>query len=86
MLLTADVLALKEAVASPVGIETVDGTVNVELVLASLTTTPPAGAAWFTLTVQALEAFGPRLVGLQESDETSTELPSPTVVFAELPL
>jgi hypothetical protein len=38
------------------------------------------------LTVQVLVAFGPRLVGLQESEETSTELASPTVVFAELPL
>jgi len=38
------------------------------------------------LTVQVLLAFGPRLAGLQESDETSTELARPTVVFAEAPL
>jgi hypothetical protein len=39
------VLALKEATVSPAGTETVDGAVNVELVLASVTTAPPAGAA-----------------------------------------
>jgi hypothetical protein len=38
------------------------------------------------LTVQVLLASGPRLAGLQESEETSTELASPIVVFAELPL
>ena len=80
------VLALKEATMDPAGTETVDGVFNVELVLASVTTVPPAGAGWFTLRVHVLLAFGPRLAGLQESDETSTELASPTVVFAELPL
>jgi hypothetical protein len=49
-------------------------------------TMPPAGAGWFTLRVQVPLAFDPRLVGLQESDETSTELTSPTEVFADLPL
>jgi hypothetical protein len=39
------VLALKEADASPAGTETVDGAVNVELVLASVMTAPPEGAA-----------------------------------------
>jgi hypothetical protein len=38
------VLALKVATASPAGTETVDGTVNAELVLASVITAPPAGA------------------------------------------
>jgi hypothetical protein len=47
---------------------------------------PPAGAGWSSLTVQVLLAFAPRLVGLQESEETSTELASSTVVFIELPL
>ena len=80
------VVALKEATASPEGTETVNGAVNVELVLASAMTAPPAGTAWFTLTVHVLLVFGPRLVGLHESEETSTELASPRVVFAELPL
>jgi hypothetical protein len=38
------------------------------------------------LTAQVLLASGPRVVGLQESEETSTELASAIVVFAELPL
>jgi len=38
------------------------------------------------LTVQVLLAFAPRLAGLQESEETSVELASPIVAFAELPL
>jgi hypothetical protein len=38
------VLALKEAAANPAGTVTVDGAVNVELVLASVTAAPPAGA------------------------------------------
>ena len=80
------VLALKEATMNPADTETVDGVFNVELLLASVMTMPPAGAGWFTLRVQVLLAFDPRLVGLQESEETNTELASPTEVFAELPL
>jgi hypothetical protein len=38
------VLALKVAIASPAATETVDGAVNMELVLASVMTAPPAGA------------------------------------------
>ena len=80
------VLALKETTVDPAGIETADGVFNVELVLASVMTMPPAGAGRLTLTVQVLPAFGPRLAGLQESEETSTEPARPTVVFAEAPL
>ena len=79
-------LALNEAAMNPAATDTVDGVLNVEFVLASVMTMPPAGAGWFTFTVQVLLAFGPRLVGLQESEERSTELASPTVVFIELPL
>jgi hypothetical protein len=39
-----------------------------------------------TLTLQVVLAFAPRLPGLHESEETSTELARPTVVLAELPL
>ena len=41
------------------------GTVRVALVLVRVTAAPPAGAAWVRVTMQALEEFGPRLVGLQ---------------------
>ena len=79
-------LALKEATVNPAGTDTVDGVFNMELVLASVMTMPLAGAGWFTLRLQVLLAFDPRLAGLQESEETSTELTSPTEVFADLPL
>jgi hypothetical protein len=60
------------------------GTVNVAFVFVSVTLAPPAGAAFVSVTVQVLEEFGPRLVGLQATDDTSTEATSVTVVFAEL--
>ena len=60
------------------------GTLSVLFVLVSVTLAPPAGAALLSVTVQVLEAFGPRLVGLQATDETSTEATRVTVVFAEL--
>ena len=40
-----------------------------------LETLPPVDAAMVKVTVQVLEALGPRLVGLQAIEETSTELP-----------
>jgi hypothetical protein len=48
------------------------GTLSVLFVLVSVTLAPPAGAALVSVTVQVLDAFGPRLVGLQATDETST--------------
>jgi hypothetical protein len=62
------------------------GTVSAELVFDRAMLAPPAGAACERLTVQALEAFGPRLAGLQVSDEMSTDVIRLTVDFAELPL
>ena len=41
------------------------GTVSVVLVLVIVTLVPPAGAALLSVTVQILEAFCPRVVGLQ---------------------
>ena len=46
------------------------GTVKVVLVFVRVTELPPVGAAWLRVTVQALEALGPRLVGLQASAVT----------------
>ena len=60
------------------------GTVRVALVLVRTTLAPPVGAAWVKVTVQVLEAFGPRLVGLQASEETRTGATRLTVALAEL--
>ena len=45
---------------------------------------PPAGAALLNVTVQALDAFGPRLAGLQPSDVTVTGATRLTVVLADV--
>ncbi len=60
------------------------GTVSVVFVLVSVTNAPPAGATFVNVTVHVLDPFGPRLVGLHESEETSTAADRFTVVFAEL--
>ena len=72
MLPTAAVVALKVAVIAAAVTVTDAGAVSVALVLVRVTLAPPVGAAWVRVTVQALEAFGPKLVGLQVSEETNT--------------
>ena len=58
------VVALNAAVVDPAAIVTDVGTVSVALVFVSATVLPPAGAAWFRVTVQLLVPLGPRVVGL----------------------
>ena len=72
MLAMAAVVALKVAEVAAAATVTEDGAVRVALVLVRVTAAPPVGAACVRVTVQVLEAFGPRLVGLQASEETST--------------
>ena len=60
------------------------GTVNVEFVFDRVTLAPPVGAACVRVTVQVLEELGPRLLGLQDSADTSTGATRLTLVFAEL--
>ena len=86
MLLMVAVVALKVAVVAAAATVTDAGTVRVELVLVKVTEAPPVGAAWVRVTVQVLEEFGPRLVGLQASEETSTGATRLMVALAELPL
>ena len=62
------------------------GTVSAGLLLDSVTVAPPAGAAFVNVTVQVLEAFGPKLVGLHASTDTNTGATRFTVALAELPL
>jgi hypothetical protein len=68
----AAVVALKIAEVAPAATVTEAGAVSVALVLVRVTAAPPVGAAWVKVTVQELEELGPRLVGLQASEETST--------------
>ena len=74
------VVALKVAEVAAAATMTDAGTVKVELVLVRATTAPPVGAGWVRVTVQMLEELGPRLVGLQASEETSTA----TMLMVEL--
>jgi hypothetical protein len=84
LLETVVVVALKvDEVAAPATV-TDGGTVSVALVLVRVTMAPPAGAAPLRVTVQVLEAFGPRLVGVQASEETSTDPARVMVALAEL--
>jgi len=50
------------------GTVTETGMVREELLSESATVIPPVGAALVRVTVQVLEALGPRLVGLQTSE------------------
>jgi hypothetical protein len=78
------VVALKVAVVAAATTVTDAGTVRVELVLVRVTLAPPVGAAWVRVTVQVLEEFGPKLVGLQATEETSTGATRLMLVLAEL--
>ncbi len=80
------VVAGNVAVVAVAATVTDAGTVSVALVLVNVTAAPPAGAACVKVTVQVLEAFCPRLVGLQASEETSAGATRLMLVFAELPL
>ena len=84
MLVMAAVVALKVADVAAAATVTEAGTVRVELVLVSVTLAPPVGAGCVNATVQVVEEFCPRLVGLQASDETSTGATRVTVALAEL--
>ncbi len=84
MLLMVVVVALKVAVVAAAATVTDVGTVRVAFVFVSAIAAPPAGAACVRVTVQVLEAFCPKLVGLHTSDDTSTGANRLIVAFAEL--
>ena len=86
LLLIAAVVALNVDVVALAATVTDAGTVRVELVFVSATLAPPVGAGCVKATVHVVEELGPRLVGLQASDETNTGATRPTVALAELPL
>jgi hypothetical protein len=78
--------AVNEPVANPAATVTDPGRLSAPVLLESVTTAPPVGAALVRVTVQVLEALGPRLAGLQASEETSTDATRLTFVVTELPL
>ena len=80
----AVVVALKVAEVDPAATVADAGTVRTVPVLDNVTAAPPVGAAFVSVTVQVLEAFGPKLVGLHASDDTSTAAVRLTVAVLEL--
>jgi len=83
-LATVVVVALKVAVLAAAATVTEAGTVKVALVFVRVTLAPPVGAAFVSVTVHVLDEFGPKLVGLQATDETNAGATRLTVVLAEL--
>jgi len=80
-------VAVKVVEVAPVGTVTeAAGTGNSALLLERETMVPPVGAALLKVMVQVLDALDPTVVGLQASEDTSTEAANPTVAFAELAL
>ena len=84
MLAMVVVVALNVTEVAAAATVTDAGTVSVPLVFVRATAAPPVGAALVKVTVQVLEAFGPRLVGLQARLETNTGTTRVMVAFAEL--
>ena len=88
LLATAPAVALNTAEVAPAATITDGGTIKAALLLVNSTALPPAGAAWFSVTVQLLEADGPRVAGLQTSAETCADPPpvlAPPVTVPPMP-
>jgi hypothetical protein len=84
LLETVVVVALKAAEVAAAATVTDAGTVSVGLELAKVMIAPPTGAAAFRVTVQVLEELGPRLAGLQASEEISPGAARLIVAVCEL--
>jgi len=84
LLAMATVVALKLTQVAAAATVTDAGTVSVELVLVRITVAPPVGAGWVSVTVQVLEELGPRVVGLQMREETSTGAARVMVALADV--
>jgi hypothetical protein len=70
--LTGPVVAVKLALVALAGTVTEPGTIKLLLLLCIATADPFLPAAEFSVTVQDVEEFCPRLVGLQTTPETRT--------------
>lgn len=84
LLATADVEAAKVADLEAAGTVTDPGTLRAASLLVSAMLAPPLGADCVRVTVHVLEAFGPRLVGVHESEDISTGATRLTDAVAEL--
>ena len=78
------VVALKLADVAAAATVIEAGTVRFVFESLNVTAAPPAGAGWVSVTMQDEDAFGPRLVGLQTSEETNTGATRLMVALAEL--
>jgi len=84
LLLIVAVVALNVADFAAAATVTDAGTASVELVFDRVTPAPPGGAGWVRVTVQLVDEFGPRLMGLHANEETETAATRLTLVVAEL--
>ncbi len=85
-MVTLVVVAVKVAEVAPAGTVAEAGTETALLLAESATALPPAGAAWFNVTVQVLEVPAGILVGEQASVETSMGATTVTAAVWDAPL
>ena len=78
------VVTVNVAVVAAAATVTEGGTVRVALLFVRLTPEPAVGAGWVNVTVQVLDEFCPRLLGLHAKLDTNTGATRLTVVLAEL--
>ena len=79
-------VALKLAVVAPAITVIEAGTVNIALLLESVTAAPPVRAGLVRVTVHTLVALGPKLDGAHASEDTSTGATRLMVALLVLPL
>jgi hypothetical protein len=79
-------VAVNATLVEPPSTVTKVGVVRSGLLLVSVTETPPVGAAWERVTPHVAVAPDPKLVGLHDSEETTTDTTRLIVAGAELPL
>ena len=81
----AAVVTLKVAAVAPAATLTEAGVVSAVMLSETATLAPPVGAALVNVTVQVLEALGPRLLGVHAREDTRTGATRLTLALAELP-
>jgi hypothetical protein len=81
------VVTVKDPVVDPLVTVTLAGALSADNPLAlSVTTAPPAGAAFDSVTLQLLVAFAPSVVGLHWNDERTVAMARFKLTLWELPL
>lgn len=74
LLVIEPAVAVKLALVLPAVMLTELGVVRAALLFEMLTTEPPVGAACVSTTVQVLEAFGAKVVGLHAREESEADV------------